>query len=127
DLLRGLAGAETSPRGQAAPAQPTLDAVSSRADAFTAWLRERNLRSPDGTPPDVPTPGPPPDLVYRLENGKAAAVYLNNDGDQQEDERLRDDGWLVIRIGRPEDWERTVARFPTVFGSLGGEHGARHL
>ncbi|MCE7009972.1 DEAD/DEAH box helicase [Kibdelosporangium philippinense] len=126
DLLMGLAGARTSPRDQPAPAQPMLDEVPARAEAFIKWLRERNLRQPNGAPSDLPALEAPPDLVYRLENGKAV-VYLSDDGDPREDERLRDDGWLVIRVGRPEDWEQTVARFPTVFGSLGGGRGDQYL
>jgi ATP-dependent helicase YprA (DUF1998 family) len=124
DLLLDLARASTSQLDPPAPVQPRLDAVSARADVFITWLRERNLRLPNAAPSDVPTSGSSPDLVYRFENGKAVA-YLSDDGDPREDERLRDDGWLVIRLGRPEEWEQTVTRFPTVFGDLGGGRGAR--
>jgi hypothetical protein len=62
--------------------------------------------------------------VYLLDP-RGVVIYLSGDGDPRDDERLRDDGWTVIRIARPEDWEQTVGRFPSVFGSLGGGLGAR--
>ena len=101
------------------PPVKSPDAGQAEHVPVRAWLRGRNLRLPNGALSDVPATGVLPDLVYRLEHGQAV-VYLSDDGDPLEDERLRDDGWLVIRTGPPERWEQTVVRFPTVFGNLGG-------
>jgi very-short-patch-repair endonuclease len=38
--------------------------------------------------------------------------------DREQETRLEDLGYAVIRFGHEGDWEATVRRYPTIFGNL---------
>ncbi|WP_306334474.1 DEAD/DEAH box helicase [Streptomyces sp. KL118A] len=92
-------------------------------ESFLRLLADDGHRLPDETATDVA------DVVYHLPGGDVA-VYLEYDGarrlTEQDEYRMMDDGWLVIRAGAEPDWKDTVRAYPDVFG-MGRDHrgGAR--
>lgn len=82
-------------------------------EAFLRLLSDGGHRLPDETATPVG------DVVYRLP-GADVAVFLEHDGahrlTEQDENRMMDDGWLVIRAGAEPDWKDTVRAYPDVFG-----------
>ncbi|MFE9426189.1 DEAD/DEAH box helicase [Kitasatospora sp. NPDC006697] len=107
------------------------------------WLRERGHRLPDMAGAEVARARALPDFIYRLP-GADVAIFVDDIGhdtgtgdrrtmssgrDLAAEDRLANDGWLVIRFpsrsltGGNEDetmndkWEQTVREYPSVFGT----------
>ena len=83
---------------------------------FAAWLHEHGYREPDESGEEVA--GVCPDLIYRLEDGRAAVFF--DDADREGHDVLRDDGWTVILLGPGTEWQHVVDRYPSVFGGREG-------
>ncbi|MFD9460951.1 DEAD/DEAH box helicase [Streptomyces sp. NPDC060027] len=125
-LLVALAASRTGdgsrPRASTAPVP--LAELQERAtpdtpvEAFLRLLADNGHRLPDETATPVA------DVVYHLA-GAEVAVFLEHDGarqlTKQDEYRMMDDGWLVIRAGAEPDWKDTVRAYPDVFG-IGRDH-----
>ncbi|MFF4565730.1 DEAD/DEAH box helicase [Streptomyces sp. NPDC001435] len=87
-------------------------------EAFVQLLADGGHRPPDETVTEVA------DVVYHLP-GAEVAVFLTHEGarhlSEQDEYRMMDDGWLVIRAGAEPDWKDTVRAYPDVFG-IGRDH-----
>jgi hypothetical protein len=87
-------------------------------EAFVHLLEEGGHRLPEERGSEVA------DVVYHLP-GAQVAVFLEYDGarrlSEQDEYRMMDDGWLVIRAGAEPDWKDTVRAYPDVFG-IGRDH-----
>ena len=87
------------------------------------WLRfldERNLRLPPKAQPYLEAFKTRPDFVY-----DRVAVYVDgphheypdrHQRDREQTEVLEDAGWMVIRFGLKDDWEKIVSQYKSVFG-----------
>ncbi|MDP9309687.1 MAG: DEAD/DEAH box helicase [Chloroflexota bacterium] len=127
DILLDIAGANVA----------SAPAPKSRADHLAelnrlagselerAWLRfldERNLRLPSRAQVRFDGPGTRPDFVY---DDERVAVYVDgpiheyanrHERDQTLTRRLRAQGYTVIRFAHNDDWARTIAAYPDIFG-----------
>ncbi|MEU7383467.1 DUF1998 domain-containing protein [Streptomyces sp. NPDC042207] len=101
-----------------APAPRREPASDTPIEAFVRLLADGGHRLPDETATDVA------DAVFHLP-GAEVAVFLEYDGarrlGEQDEYRMMDDGWLVIRAGAEPDWKDTVRAYPDVFG-VGRDH-----
>ncbi|MCC9157764.1 DEAD/DEAH box helicase [Streptomyces parvulus] len=100
------------------PAPLREQAPDTPVEAFVRLLADGGHRLPDETATDVA------DVVFHLP-GAEVAVFLEYDGarplGEQDEYRMMDDGWLVIRAGAEPDWKDTVRAYPDVFG-IGRDH-----
>ncbi|SFL22694.1 DEAD/DEAH box helicase [Streptomyces pini] len=141
-LLRSRTGDGSRPRPSAAPAASAVPAASAGAadeerpttpvEAFLRLLADGGHRLPDETATEVA------DAVYHLPGGDVAVFLEHGEHGghggtggarrltEQDEYRMMDDGWLVIRAGAEPDWKDTVRAYPDVFGT-GRDHrgGAR--
>lgn len=116
-LARSRTGDESRTKVEAPPARALQardrPARDTPVEAFLRLLSDGGHRLPDETATPVG------DVVYRLP-GADVAVFLEHDGahrlTEQDENRMMDDGWLVIRAGAEPDWKDTVRAYPDVFG-----------
>ncbi|MEU5638400.1 DEAD/DEAH box helicase [Streptomyces milbemycinicus] len=122
-------GSRTRPSAPPAMLTRSGEQPETPVEAFLRLLADGGHRPPDETDTGIA------DAVYHLPGGDVA-VFLEHEGQgghggahrlTEEDEyRMMDDGWLVIRAGAEPDWKDTVRAYPDVFG-IGRDHrgGAR--
>ncbi|MEH1053664.1 DEAD/DEAH box helicase [Micromonospora sp. CPCC 206171] len=115
DLLLDLADAATTKTGSRRAAGGL--SADGPAGEFMAWLAQAGYRAPDGAGERVADAVA--DLVYREDR---VAVFVDSPGepygegrDVDAEESLYDAGWTPIRL-TVGDWQKTVERYPSVFG-----------
>ncbi|WP_055627826.1 DEAD/DEAH box helicase [Streptomyces hirsutus] len=131
-LLRSITRATVRGTGGAAsPADRLImlkeDSESELERAFLDFLADRELRVPDEAQVPLIQLAARPDFVYRLA-GADVAVFVDGphhdrptqqQRDEEAEDRLMDAGWLVVRFGHTDNWQKIVNRYPNVFGSGG--------
>lgn len=131
-LLQQIAASTVRGIGLAATPADRLNALKEESGSelersFLEFLAQREMRLPDEAQVPLPQLGARPDFVYRLP-GAEVAVFVDGphhdiptqqQRDEDTEDRLMDSGWLVIRFGHTDHWQRIVDRYPNVFGSGG--------
>ncbi|MEV8404254.1 DEAD/DEAH box helicase [Streptomyces niveus] len=129
ELLQALAGGST---GTSTPGRTTDEhaadlkaGADSRLEArFVDYLKSHGHRLPDHQQIKVREALSKPDFVYDTGFGPVA-VFVDGPHHDHPDIALRDDealdrlkeiGWEVIRVRYDDDWSKTVAQYPQVFG-----------
>ncbi|GAB7190242.1 DEAD/DEAH box helicase [Kineococcus sp. NUM-3379] len=131
DVLLGLAGSVVRAGAGGRTREEQRAGLAGLADSglerlFVGWLDEHGFRLPDRAQVTVPEAGARVDLVYDLPTGPVAvfvdgpvhdaAFLAARDADVED--RLFDEGWMVVRVRHDGDWNDTVAAYPSVFGAL---------
>ncbi len=130
DLLLELAGAHARGGHDRRTQDEHIEGLRESAGSvlerdLLAFLRQGDYRLPDAAQELVATARARPDFAYHTQAGDVAifvdgphhdAAYVAQRDEQAED-RLMELGWLVIRFRYDEEWEQTVRRYPSVFGS----------
>lgn len=131
DLLVELrdAAVETSP-GPLSPEehfQHMLNLCQSGLERdWLTRLRERRLRLPTSAQEYIESANVRPDFLYKKPDGGAfTAVYIDgphHDGadrraqDREDEDRLMNAGWHVVRFPHAADWDEILARHSDIFG-----------
>lgn len=127
DLLVELASSITVPASeQAAAAQADLNGQtdSGLERDFLDWLRTTGHKMPDRAQVRVASARSKPDFVYDLHSGPVA-VFVDGpthtgaqaERDAAAEERLIDEGWMVVRFRFDADWSAVASKYPGVFGA----------
>jgi serine/threonine protein kinase/superfamily II DNA/RNA helicase/very-short-patch-repair endonuclease len=130
DLLMAMAHGAAVTVSESKSRTEQVEALKSQADStleqgFAQWLKDNGYRLPDAGQTTVTNAFARPDFIYRRPSGDVA-VFVDGpvhdtetvaQRDADAEERLADDGWLVIRVRHDDDWGKIVEKFPTVFGS----------
>ncbi|MGP3920444.1 DEAD/DEAH box helicase [Nonomuraea sp. 10N515B] len=92
---------------------------------FLDFLREKGYRLPDGAQEYIVDARARPDFVYRTKSGNVA-IFIDGphhdaadviERDIRAEDRLMDQGWLVIRFRYDGQWGEIVQRYSSVFGT----------
>ena len=126
DLLVELASTITVPaNAEAAAVQEDLNKQtdSGLERDFLEWLRTTGRKMPDRAQVHVASARSKPDFVYDLHSGPVAVfvdgpshIGAQAERDIAAEERLIDEGWMVVRFRHDDDWTAVASKYPGVFG-----------
>ncbi|RMH50632.1 MAG: DEAD/DEAH box helicase [Bacteroidetes bacterium] len=129
DLLRQLAAAEVHASPVGLDRDAHFDQLQRQCESGLErrWLifaHERALRLPSRAQAFIDEAGARVDFIY---DDERAAVFIDGPvhslddiarRDREQEARLENLGYAVIRFGHEDDWEATARRYPSIFGSL---------
>jgi very-short-patch-repair endonuclease len=90
------------------------------------FLEDRDLNLPSHAQRRIDICNTRPDFLY---SGHHAAVYVDGphheypertERDREQNTRMEDAGYVVVRFGAADDWGAIVSRLPSVFGAVRG-------
>ena len=129
ELLLELKGASVAAAPTAGTRAEHLDRLVRQAGSglekrWLAFVEEHGYRLPTHAQRLVKEAGTRPDFFYG--DGYDAAIYIDGphhdyperrSRDAAKEEAMEDLGYMVIRFGHRDDWEKIVVEYPYVFGS----------
>ncbi len=129
-LLREIAGSSTEPTNGKATPEEHLTELRARSESelersFVEFLREHDYRLPTAAQELVPDALARPDFAYHTKAGNIA-IFIDGphhdstdviERDIQAEDRLMDQGWLVIRFRYDDNWDEIARRYSGVFGT----------
>jgi len=129
DLLLRMAGCHVTGAPMGDSRSKHLEGLKSQAGSelekkWLQYLEDNNLRLPTRAQPLIQKCKTRPDFIYDTEQ---TAVYIDgpphdykerHQRDLEQTDCMEDHGYLVLRFGYQDDWNKIVKKYPDIFGRI---------